>query len=70
MVYTALSKIHYFIGFLAPFLLEAVEERGVTFNQTEGSRVKWQLHTLNYLQSSAVYKKLIIFIFQVKYLKN
>ena len=31
------SKIHYFIDFLAPFVLEAVEDRDVTFNQFKGS---------------------------------
>jgi hypothetical protein len=31
------SKIHYLIDFLAPFVLEAVEDRDVTFHQIKGS---------------------------------
>ena len=31
------SKIHFFIDFLASFVLEAVEDRDVTFNQIKGS---------------------------------
>ena len=31
------SKTHYFIDLLAPFVLEAVEDRDVTFNQIKGS---------------------------------
>jgi hypothetical protein len=34
------SKIHYFIDFLPPFVLEAVEDRDVTFQQIKGSQVK------------------------------
>ena len=37
LMWLGLSKIHYFIDFLAPFLLEAVEDRDVTFNQNKGS---------------------------------
>ena len=37
LMWLGLSKIHYFIDFLAPFLLEAVEDRDVTFNQIKGS---------------------------------
>ena len=33
LMWVGLSKIHYFIDFLAPFLLEAVEDRDVTFKQ-------------------------------------
>jgi hypothetical protein len=38
-----LSKIHYFIDFLAPLLLEAVEDRDVTVNQIKGSYIKFPL---------------------------
>jgi hypothetical protein len=31
------SKIHHLIDFLAPFVLEAVEDRDVTFHQIKGS---------------------------------
>ena len=34
------SKVHYFIDFWSPFVLEAVEDRNVTFNQIKGSDVK------------------------------
>jgi hypothetical protein len=37
------SKIHYFIEFLVPFRLEAVEDRDVTFNQIKGSYIKFPL---------------------------
>jgi hypothetical protein len=39
LIWLGLTKIHYFIDFLAPFLLEAVEDRDVTFNQIKGSEV-------------------------------
>ena len=32
------SKTHYFIDFLAPYLLEAVEDRDFTFDQIQWSK--------------------------------
>ena len=43
LMWLGLSKIHYFIDFLASFLLEAVEDRDVTFNQIKGSYIKFPL---------------------------
>ena len=43
LMWVGMSKIHYFIDFLAPFLLEAVEHRDVTFNQNKGSYIKFPL---------------------------
>ena len=43
LMWLVLSKIYYFIDFLAPFLLEAVEDRDVTFNQIKGSYIKFPL---------------------------
>ena len=37
LIWVGLSKIQFVIDFLAPFLLEAVEDRDVAFNQIEGS---------------------------------
>ena len=43
LIWLGLTKIHYFIDFLAPFLSEAVEDRGVTFKQIKGSYIKFPL---------------------------
>ena len=43
LMWLGMSKIHYFIDFLAPFILEAVEDRDVTFNQIKGSYIKFPL---------------------------
>ena len=40
LMWVGLSKIQYFIDFMASFLLEAVEDRDVIFNQIQGSKVK------------------------------
>ena len=37
LIWDRSSKIHYFIDFLAPFVLEAVEDKDVTFHQIKGS---------------------------------
>ena len=41
LMWLGLSKNHYSIDFMAPFLLEAVEDRDVTFNQIKGSYIKF-----------------------------
>jgi hypothetical protein len=43
LMWVGLSKTHYFIDFLAPFILEAVEDRDVSFNQIKGSYIKCPL---------------------------
>jgi hypothetical protein len=52
LMWLGLSKIHNFIDFLAPFLLEAVEDRDVNFNQIKGSYIKFPLLRIPKLPSN------------------
>ena len=45
---------HYFIDFLAPFILEAVEDRDVTFDQIKGSYIKFPLLQIPKLPSNEI----------------
>ena len=59
-MWVGLTKIHYFIDFLVHFLLEAVEDRDVTFNQIKGSYIKFPLLRIpkkpsNYIQLAYFY---------------